>query len=492
MVDHQQFQSINIESMYALLQAPLNIARIFFLFVLSGILYPFLRSKSFYFFLRFSGPTFIKVGQLLSTRSDIIGDDLALSLSSFQDNLKPFSFKKAKFTVETELNKKINQIFTDFSVTAIASASIAQVHKAKLLNGDIVAVKILRPNISKTMARDISTLQLISIVIGLFSVYIKEKINDIISLLEDCYKRELDLMWEASAASNLKEQLVDVAGFYVPKIYWNLTTSKILVLEWVDGIPFSNVQKIRDSKFDKKEIAKNLVISYFNQVYVHGFFHADMHPGNLFLMPNGNIAVVDFGIIGIIDRKTRIAIAEILMAFLKKNYTKVAKLHIEVGLVPKNVNIEEFALTCRAIGETVVNVPVREVSLAKLLGLLLKMTKKYNMKTKPELLLLQKTMMLLEGVGVELDRNLNIWELASPWMEKWAYKNISFDAKIVDQVLLLFDAVKKFSTANDNQQQSEDSELVKKIEKLTKTERRWKIAVIISITIFLLSILIGN
>ena len=478
--------------MYVLFQTLLNILRISFLFVLAGILYPFLRAKSFYFFLRFSGPTFIKLGQLLSTRPDLVGDDLALILSAFQDDLSPFSFKKAKAIVEAELNKKTNQIFSDFSASAIASASIAQVHKAKLLNGDIVAVKILRPNIYKTMARDIATLRLINVAIGLFSAYSKEKVNDIVSLLEDCYKRELDLLWEAAAAANLKEKLADVAGFYIPKVYWNLTASKIMVSEWIEGIPFSDIKRIQNSKFDKKEIAKNLFISYFNQVYVHGFFHEDMHPGNLFLMPNGDIAVVDFGIIGIIDRKTRIAIAEILISFLRKDYKKVAKLHIEAGLVSKNVNIEEFALTCRAVGESVVNVPVREVSLAKLLGLLLKMTKKYNMKTKPELLLLQKTMMLLEGVGIELDRNLNIWELAGPWMEKWAHKNIGFDAKIVDKALLLFDAIKKFSTANDNQQQSEDSELVKKIEKLTKTERRWKIAVVISITMFLLSLLIGN
>jgi len=473
-------------------QALLNIVRIFLLLILTSVSYPFLRAKSFYFFLRFSGPTFIKLGQLLSTRSDLVGDDVAKSLSSFQDSLPPFSFKKVRHVVETEINKKINQIFVDFSATATASASIAQVHKAKLLNGDVVAVKILRPNIYKTMAKDIATLRLIGLVIGLFSSYTKEKIDDIVSLLEDCYKRELDLLWEAAAASNLKEKLADVPGFYIPKIYWNFTTSKIMVLEWVDGTPFSDVKKIQNTKFDKKEIAKNLAISYFNQVYVHGFFHADMHPGNLFLMPNGDIAAIDFGIVGIIDRKTRIAIAEILIGFLKRNYIKVAKLHVEAGLVPENINIEEFALTCRAIGEIVVNVPVKEVSLAKLLGLLLKMTRKYNMKTRPELLLLQKTMILLEGVGVELDSNLNIWELARPWIGKWAHKNIGFDAKIVDQILLLFDALKKFSAANENKQESKDNELAKKIEKLTKREKRLRALVIVFAAILSLSLLIGK
>jgi ubiquinone biosynthesis protein len=209
------------------------------------------------------------------------------------------------------------------------------------------------------------------------------------------------------------------------------------------GIAFSDKEAIKNSNFDKNQIAKNLVISYFNQVYIHGFFHADMHPGNLFLMKNGDIGVVDFGIIGMIDKKTRIAVAEILMGFLQRNYRKVAQIHLSAGLVPENTNIDEFALSCRIIGESVVDLSIKQISLAKLMGNLLKMARKYNMNTKPELLLLQKTMMLVEGVGVAINKDLNMWELSGPWMKDWAVKNIGFDAKIRDHVVELIDVIKK-------------------------------------------------
>ena len=421
----------------------LNLIRIIFILLISAILYPFIGSKAIYLFLRFCGPTFIKLGQLLSSRPDLVGENLASRLSVFQDKLPPFSYSYVKKTIENQSGKKMKDLFLEFSETPVASASIAQVHKAKMLNGDIVAVKVLRPKISRLVFRDIATLKLLTFVVGIFSSYGKEKLSNIVKLLQISAAKELDLSLEASAASQLKEKLYDIEGFYVPKIYWNITFSKVLTMEWINGIAFSNKEAIKNSKFDKNKLAKNLVISYFNQVYVHGFFHADMHPGNLFLMDNGNIGVVDFGIIGIIDKKTRIAVAEILMGFLKRDYRRVAQIHVSAGLVPEDTNIEEFSLTCRVIGESVVDLSVKQISLAKLMGLLLKMARKYNMNTRPELLLLQKTMMLVEGVGVQIDENLNMWELSSPWMKEWAVKNIGFDAKVRDHLLELIDAIKK-------------------------------------------------
>jgi ubiquinone biosynthesis protein len=251
-------------------------------------------------------------------------------------------------------------------------------------------------------------------------------------------------MHEASNASKLREDLKDVKGFYVPEIYWQFSSQKILVLEWLDGIAFSNSKAIQDSNFDKKQIAENLVISYFNQVYVHGFFHADMHPGNLFLLKNGDIGVVDFGIMGKIDKKTRLGIAEILIGFLNRDYKRVAQLHIDIGLVPSNTKVDDLALSCRRIGETIVGSDVKDIPVAKLLGGLIAMTRDYKMDTRPELLLLQKTVLLVEGVGVSLDPNLNIWNLARPWIKNWAQKNIGFDAKIRDAMLDLFEMAKKF------------------------------------------------
>ncbi len=424
-----------------------NLFRLLCLFLLSTLLFPFIKNKAIYFFFKFAGPTFIKLGQLLANRPDLVGDDLALSLSDFQDKLPAFAFKKVKKIIEKQLGKPLDQLFLEFETNPVAAASIAQVHKAKALSGDIVAVKIVRPNIERVFKRDIATLKLLSFLIGIFSKYYKEKLTNIAEVLTDCSRKELDLHFEAAAAGQMKDQLKDLPGFYIPKIYWQLSSDKVLTLEWIDGIPFSNKKAVLNSGFDKREIAKNLVVSYFNQVYMHGLFHADMHLGNLFLMKNGDIAAIDFGIVGSIDKKTRIAIAEILMAFLKQDYNKVARLHIEAGLVPPDVNLEEFALSCRIIGEVAVGKAVGEISMAKLLANLLKMTKKYQMKTRPELLLLQKTMMLVEGVGVFLDKDLNIWDLARPFVKEWATKNIGFDAKIRDFVVEMVDIFKKYKLA---------------------------------------------
>ncbi len=431
-----------------MLSGVFNLLRLTFLFLISVILYLFIRNKAIYFFLKLSGPSFIKLGQLLANRPDLVGDDLALNLSSFQDRLPSFSFKKIVQIIESEFSQPLDKLFTEFCPTPVASASIAQVHKAITIDGDIVAVKVLRPNIKALIHRDIATLRLLAFFSGLFSAYFKEKILNIVDLLDACSQKELDLFCEAAAAAELKEKLIDVQGFYVPKVYWGLVANKVLTTQWIDGVPFSNrqaiFQAILDNGFDKINIARNLVVSYFNQVYVHGFFHADMHGGNLFLMKNGDIGVVDFGIMGSIDKKTRIAITEIVIAFLDRNYKKVAQLHIDAGLVPENIDINEFVLSCRVIGELVVDKAVGQVSMAKLLDNLLKMTRKYQMQTKPELLLLQKTMMLVEGIGMFLDKDLNIWDLAKPFVKDWAKKNIGFDAKIRDFVVEILGIIKKY------------------------------------------------
>jgi len=378
---------------------------------------------------------------MLSVRVDLIGEKLATTLSSFQDNLPPFCVKKVKKILHRE-NAEKN--FSEFDFKPIASASIAQVHKAKLHDGTKVAVKILRPRIAQIMARDIATLKLLAKITAIFSKFLAKTFFDIADLLSEVAKSELDLLHEAANASKLREDLKDVNGFYVPQIFWQFSTSKILVIMWLDGIPFSNKEMIKNSPFDKKQIAQNLVISYFNQVYVHGFFHADMHPGNLFLLKNGDIAVVDFGIMGKIDKKTRLAIAEILIGFLNKDYKHIAQIHVEANLVPSQTNIDDLALSCRKIGETIVGSNVADISIATLLTNLIVMTRDYKMATNPELLLLQKTLLLVEGVGVTLDPNLNIWNLARPWIKEWAKQNIGFDAKIRDTIFDLFELVKKF------------------------------------------------
>jgi ubiquinone biosynthesis protein len=430
----------------------INFIRIILLFLLFLPVYFFNKNYAVFCFLRLAGPSFIKLGQLLSVRPDLIGEKLAAVLAVFQDNLLPFSQKKVKAILAQEFGDSYEKIFIEFNFVPAGSASIAQVYKAKLSDGNDVAVKILRPNIAKIIKRDIATLKLLIKFSGIFDEFLARSLSDIADILQRAAKDELNLLNEAANSSRLKEDLKNIKGFYVPQIFWQFSTSKILVLEWLDGIAFSNKNAILNfafekKKIDKKKIAQNLVISYFNQVYVHGFFHADMHPGNLFLLKNGDIGVVDFGIMGKIDKKTRLAVAEILIGFLNKDYKKIARIHLQANLVPPQTNIDDLALSCRKIGETIVGSSVKDISAASLLANLIIMMRDYKMATRPELLLLQKTLMLVEGVGVMLDPDLNIWDLARPWVKEWARKNIGFDAKIRDTIFdLLASAKKMFMT----------------------------------------------
>jgi ubiquinone biosynthesis protein len=428
----------------------LNLLRLIALLIIFAPLFGINRSRAIYLFFRSAGPSFVKLGQLLSVRADLIGIKISQVLSQFQDDVAPFSKKSLEQIIKEEYGDNFKKVFREFNLNPIASASIAQVHKAQLLDGKLVAVKILRPNIIKNMNRDIATLKLLVKIIKFFSEFLAKTFLDIADLLKQTAKYELDLLHEASNASKLRDDLQNLKGFYVPQIYWQYSSSKILILEWIDGIPFSDKNAIANCNFDKKQIAQNLVLSYFNQVYVHGFFHADMHPGNLFLRNNGDIAVVDFGIMGKIDRKTRIAVAEVLIGFLHRQYRRVAEIHIDAGFVPANTNVEDLALSCRKIGEMIVGEDVKDISIAKLLTNLIAMTREYKMETKPELLLLQKTLLLVEGVGVSLDPNLNIWDLARPWVKEWAKTNIGFDAKIRDAVSDLLNIAKKFIKEIEN------------------------------------------
>lgn len=425
--------------------ALVNLLRLKLLFISLLPLALFDKKKAVFYFLRLSGPSFIKLGQALSTRPDIVGDELAKILSKFQDDLEPFSAQKVEKILEKEYGSKLGSIFEEIDCKAKASASIAQVHKGVLKGtNQKVAIKIMRPGISKIMSRDIRTLNLLIFFVGIFSKFLSKTLKDISSLLKSVSNSELDLLLEAANASKIKDDLKDVKGIYVPQVFWKYSTSEILVLEWLDGIAFSNSKEIAKSKFDKKEIAKNLVIAYFNQIYVSGFFHGDMHPGNLILLENGDIGLIDFGIVGKIDKKTRNCIAEILIAYLQKDYDQVAKLHITGNLVPKDTNVDSLAISCRKIGETVVGANVKDISAAKLLNSLILMTKEYNMSTRPDLLLLQKTALLVEGVGVILDPNLNMWDLAKPWVTNWAKTNIGFDAKIRDFIIDFIDYLKSY------------------------------------------------
>jgi len=411
-----------------------NLVRLLLLFICALFFAVFSKKNALYWFFYHAGPSFIKLGQVLSVRSDLVGEDIASQLSNFQDKTAPSSPKKINKILNIAFANNMQATFLQFDYQPVACASIAQVHKAVLHNGKTVAVKILHPNIVNIFRRDIATITFLAKILAPVAKFVSRACFDVADLLTNVAKFELDLLHEAANASQLKENLRKTTGLYVPDIFWQHSSRQVLVMEWLQGIPFSDKRAIADSKIDKKIVAQNLVIGYFQQVYEDGFFHADMHPGNLFLLENGNIGIVDFGIMGKIDKKTRLVVAKILIAFLHKDYNKVAQLHIEGGFVPQDINLYDLALSCRKIGEMIVDIDVKSISLAALLTALIDMTKNYQMQTKPELLLLQKTLLLVEGVGVALDVNLNIWDLARPWVKQWAKLNIGFDARIVNAI----------------------------------------------------------
>ena len=385
------------------------------------------------------GPIYIKFGQTLSTRPDLIGAEIARSLKYLQDRLPPFDSNIARSRIEERFGQKITEIFDYFDDQPVAAASIAQVHKAKLKSGEIVAVKILRPDIAKQYESDIRFLEYIA---SFASRWLKKtkrlKPREVMAVFRQSMKFELDLCSEAAAASRIYDNFVGDKTLYIPKIYWQLTAGDIITLEWIDGVSIYDKEKIVALGLEPKKIAAKIAVIFFNQAYRDGFFHADLHPGNIIVRPYGSVALVDFGIIGILPEADRFAIAEILYAFLKRDYQLVAEVHKRIGYIPSDTNLEYFAQSCRAIAEPIVGLAIKDISIGNLLAQLFKVTEEYGMETQPQLLLLQKTMVVVEGIGRSLDEQINMWKLAEPWMKKWAAKNLSPEARILRFVKRVF------------------------------------------------------
>lgn len=381
-------------------------------------------------FMQKSGPIYIKFGQNLSTRPDIIGEEIAEYLSDLQDKLPPFSGDEVRLALKEELGGE--DIFADFDFNATSAASIAQVHKAKLKTGEKVAVKILRPGIYEEYERDIKFLYFCA-KFSKFFIASSERLKpkEIVDLSRKIMEGELDLLLEASNASELKINMADDPSIIVPDVYWKYSTRRILVLSWIDGVSIYNTKAIAKYNLDIEDISRKIAIMFFNQAYRDGFFHADLHPGNIMVTKDGKIGLVDFGITGRLPEKDRLAVSEILYCFIYKNYKRIAEIHDELGYIPKNSDLELFAQRSRIIGETIVGSSIKDISVAKTLDQLFKLTKEFGMEVQPQLLLLQKTTIVVEGIGRLLNPRLNMWKLAEPWIKKWAAKNISPEAKIL-------------------------------------------------------------
>jgi len=396
------------------------------------------------------GPTFIKLGQALSTRSDLIGEEVAADLASLRDKLPPFATPIARQIIEEEFGAKIDDLFSEFANIPVAAASIAQVHKATTKAGKIVAVKILRPDIEQAFARDLELFFWIAkIVEKRFHGLRRLKPVEVVQTFKETVFFELDLRFEAAAASEMadniaKHEIKNMAGgLSVPEVYWSLTSRRVLTCSWVGGIPFSDMEAIKNSGFATTDILAKAARSLFLQVFKDGFFHADLHPGNLFLDESGNLVAVDFGIMGRLDLPSRLYIAGILRGFMTGDYKSVAELHFDAGYVPATKSREAFTQACMAVARPIMGKPLNEISIAALLGQMFAIAAEFEMEVQPQLLLMQKTMMVAEGVGRMLNPNLNMWELATPLIEEWAQENFGVKAKLCNAANYAEDAVKK-------------------------------------------------
>ena len=368
------------------------------------------------------GTTFIKLGQFLATRPDIIGEKLSKQLETLQDKLPPFSLSEAKEMIKKDLGNEMYNSIINLS-EPVAAASIAQVHKAQINDdGTIkdVAIKILRPNIKKNFNEEIDALMLLAFFVESSIQKTKRlKLVEVVFLLKEITNLEMDLRFEAAAANEYSENTKNDAGFKVPKIYWNFTSENVMTLDWVDGISIRETEELLKRNIDTKKIASDIIQHFLRHAIRDGFFHADMHQGNIFINNSGQIIPIDFGIMGRLDKLSQRFLAEILFGFIQRDYKKVAEVHLSAGLVPKEVPVSDLAQALRSIGEPIFGQSVKDISGGKLLKQLFDVTEKFNMQTQPQLLMLQKTMVVVEGVARKLNPETNIWKTSKPVLEKW-------------------------------------------------------------------------
>ena len=367
------------------------------------------------------GPGFIKLGQALSTRADLMGAESAADLARLQDRLPPFSGRRARRMIKAELGQPLEEVFKDFQDEAVAAASIAQVHFATLLDGSEVAVKILRPSIRRRLERDIRFFR--------FCAWLVERLAPPLRKLKpvhavDQFARladiELDLRMEAAAAGKLAENHAGDAGIYVPRVEWHLTTERVLVMERVGGIRIDDRDALLAAGHDIEAITRGAARCFFVQVFRDGYFHADMHPGNIFVRGDGTLVPVDFGIMGTLSMPDRLFLVRLLNAMLDRDFDAVARLHADAGMIDASVPAADFALAVRAVAEPVMDKPMGEVSLGTLLGQVFGLARRFQVEVQPQFTLLQKTMVMAEGVGRQLDPDANMWPLAREFANEWA------------------------------------------------------------------------
>ncbi|NRB20631.1 MAG: 2-polyprenylphenol 6-hydroxylase [Rhodobacteraceae bacterium] len=379
------------------------------------------------------GPAYIKFGQMLSTRPDVVGEDLALQLRVLQDKLPAFSKAEAMAEIERELGRSVDQMFSEFS-EPIAAASIAQVHRARLADsGKEVAVKVLRPGIERAFNKDVDAFYFAARIVDLFAPNARRlRPLEVIEHFDGVVQAELDLRLESASASEFAANTGQDEGFQLPTIQWAYSARRVMTLDWADGVDLGDNAALDAAGHDRRALGERVLSLFLRHALRDGFFHADMHQGNLKVAANGDIIAYDFGIMGHIDEYTRRVYAEILFGFINRDYKRVAEVHFEAGYVPANRDVDEFARALRAVGEPIFGMDASHISMGRLLNYLFEVTQRFGMETRTELILLQRTMVVVEGVARSLDPHINIWETAYPVVGDYIKKSIGPRAVIKD------------------------------------------------------------
>ncbi len=382
------------------------------------------------------GPPYIKLGQVLATRPDLTSAELARDLRSLQDHLKPFPEAQARAAIAAEFDQPADSLFAAFEPEPVAAASIAQVHRARTPDGRDVAVKLLRPGIEARFARELAFFRWGAALIERHHARARRlRPVAVIDTLGRSVAREMDLRLEAAALSELADNMASTPGYRLPQPVWSLTGQRVFTMEWIDGIPLSDIARVRAAGIDTRPYAARLVQVFLTQAMRDGYFHADLHQGNLLITPDGDLAAVDFGIMGRLSRADRRYLADILYGFIERDYRLIAEAHFAAGYVPGHHRVEDFAAALRAIGEPIMGRPASEISVGRLLAQLFATTEAFDMPTQPHLLLLQKTMMMVEGLAIELDGQVNMWAVSRPVIEAWFAENMAPEVLAADRLI---------------------------------------------------------
>ena len=392
-------------------------------------------SQSIRLFLKNSGPVFVKLGQMLATRPDIVGIEIAKELESLQDKMDPFSFEETIEIFEKDLTINPLHEFQELSKQPIASASVAQVYKCKTKHGQDIAIKILRPNIRKEYIRNINFLFFVASLASKLKFFRHLRPTEVIENFKTIMHKELNMNIEASTVEEFRENLKSDNNIVIPYIYWEYVSDNILVMEWITGIAINKIDRQTIDSAILDQISKNLAHSFFQQAFYNGFFHADLHHGNILILSNNKIGLIDFGITSRLTDKDKMAVVEILYCFMKGHYSRITEIHIETGIVSPTVDKDLLTAYTRKIGRKIVGIPVGQISFARLLQDLMIIVNKFSIKTQPQLFFLQKTILTVEGIGQYLSPGENIWKMIDRDLKRWAARNISPEAKLMKKII---------------------------------------------------------